>query len=248
MKYGKILLLIIYLLFFPTITFAKEDDFKLISETTKYYKTITYFNNLYNVSDQSNSVTYEITKEEYENADLTVNVNSNPTIMETTYKTMTTSILGNGQYYRYKNVLTWKNMPANRSYDIIGIGFYQTVKIHSNSTHFTQKYCLTGGTCYTTTTNYPQIFVSGAGTSFALPSGSLESLQQVFYFDVEKNTSSVITTQKAFGDYSHATKSISLANSKKYSVIQSGGIVLNSSVSGYYDSIAEAIATWTGTW
>ena len=194
-----------------------QDDFVLISEETKYYKTITYSKyDSQKLSALNNSVTVEITEKEYNEADVN-NTKSNPTVSETTYKRMTSYILTNGSYYRYKNVLSWKNMPAVRSYDIIGIGFLQSVKVHNNTTYFEQYYCYNGGSCYTTSTNYPQIFVSGAGTSFKLPTGDLNTLKQTFYFDVEKNTSSTIITQKAYSDYAHATSSISLANSKKYS-------------------------------
>ena len=134
---------------------------------------------------------------------------------------MTTSITKNGNYYRFKNVLHWKSIPSTRSYDIIGIGHYQSVAIYG-TTHFNQEYCFNSGACYNSTTNYPQIFSSGAGTSFQLPSGSLSSLDQTFYFDVQKNTSATITTLKAVGDYSHATSSISLENSKKYTINISG--------------------------
>lgn len=44
---------------------------------------------------------------------------------------MTTSILSNGNRYRYKVVLEWENMPSTRSYDVIGIGFLASVKVAS---------------------------------------------------------------------------------------------------------------------
>ena len=248
MKKRYFVCLLVSLFLIPGVVFASEveasdDDFVLVSEETKYYKTITP---IFSSSD-SQSVTYEITKEEYDTAN--VEQRSNPTTYETTYKSMTSSILANGSYYRYKNVLNWKNIPATRSYDIIGIGFYQTVKVHNNTTHFSQYYCYSSGAgCFTTTTNYPQIFVGGAGTSFKLPTGNLSTLQETFYFDVEKNTTGTITTQKAYADYSHATTSVSLTDSKKYSVDGSGGIYLNSSISSYYDAMSTAIATWNGSW
>ncbi len=65
---------------------------------------------------------------------------------------------------------------------------------------------------------------------------------------LKKNTTNTLITQKAYGDYSHATSSISLINAIKYTVNQSLGIVLNSSVANYYDSIDVAIASWNGTW
>ncbi len=178
------------LLFIPKSVLA-EEDFEPISEVTKYYKTVTYnSNHSVNNNDlnyiDSNSVTYEITEEEYNSIEENNLVIASSGTTETTYKQMTTSILTNGSYYRYKNELTWKNIPTSRSYDIIGIGFFSTVKVRSNSTHFSMSYCYTDGSCYTNTTNYPQIFSKGAGTTFKLPTGALRSLKQTFYFDVEK--------------------------------------------------------------
>ena len=42
-------------------------------------------------------------------------------------------------------------------------------------------------------------------------------------------------------------KTISYDNARKY-VVSSGGIILNSSITNYYDSINTANATWSGTW
>ena len=242
----KIIIVLMLFGFFliPSLVFANNNDdetYKLLSQTTKYYKTITY------EDSSSKSITYEITKKEFDSVDIN-DLKSNPTTYETTYKSMTTSILSSGNYYRYKNVLTWKNIPSTRSYDIIGIGFNQTVKVRSNSMYFDQYYCVSGGSCSTIYEHYPQTFISGAGASFQLPSGSLNTLVQTFYFDVEKNTNNTIYSQTAYGDYSHATSTISLNNSKKYSVIHSSGIVLDSSISSYYDSIPTATAIWTGSW
>ena len=140
-------------------------------------------------------------------------------------------------------------MPSTRSYDIIAIGFLPSVKVHNNTTYFSQYYCYSDGSgCYTTYTNYPQVFIDGAGTSFALPTGGLNQLRQTFYFDVEKNGTGTIITQNSYADYAHATSTISLANSKKYTVAGSGAIYLNTSISSYYDTMSTAIATWNGTW
>ena len=245
MKKRYFVYLLVSLFFIPVFAFASEvdDEFVLVSEETKYYKTITP---LFSSSD-SQSRTYEISKAEYDAVDFE-NTRSNPTTYETVYKSMTSSISANGSYYRYKNVLNWKSMPSTRSYDIIGIGFLQSVKVHNDTTYFDEYYCYTVGGCYHITVNHPQIFISGAGTSFVLPSGDLNQLRQTFYFDVEKASSNTVYTQKAYADYSHATTNVTLTDSKKYSVIQSGGIYLNTSISSYYDAMSTAIATWTGTW
>ena len=68
------------------------------------------------------------------------------------------------------------------------------------------------------------------------------------YFDVAKNTNLTIINQMAAADHSHAIQSISLTNAKKYTVSGSAGIVLNSSITSYYDAINPAIEYWSGSW
>ena len=51
----------------------------------------------------------------------------------------------------------------------------------------------------------------------------------------------------ADGDYSHATSTIVDYLSDNFYVNQIG-IVLDSSISGYYDAITSAEAEWSGTW
>ena len=231
----------------PSLVMAQEvNDEEVLFETTKYYKTVT--NNSVCVAELNSicndSITYEVTKEEYDNY---VEPENRGSVIETTYKRLTSTISSVGSnYYRYKANLTWKNIPSKRSYDIIGIGFYQSVKVKNNDTYFSQDYCISGGSCYTLYTNYPQVFSAGAGTSFSLPSGTLSSLSSEFYFDVEKNINATIIEQLAASDYAHATKTISLNNSKKYTV-NSTGIALNG-VSSYYDAMTAAEAHWYGTW
>ncbi len=244
---------LLLLLIFPVAVFALENDeqdYNVVSEVTKYYKTIEYVNNNKSMMTYSNNSditkTYEISKEEFDSFDPNAVSTLGSATVRTTYKSMTTSISSNGSYYRYKNVLSWRNIPKVRSYDIIGIGFYKTVKVKSDL-HFKQDYCYNSGGCSSSTTNYPQTFTTGAGTTFKIPTGDLSSLTQTFYFDVDKNTTATLTSQEAYGDYSHATSTISLTNAKKY-VVNSTGISLNSGVTSYYDTINKATATWTGKW
>ncbi len=238
------------------VPLVSAQNYDMVSQKVKYYKTITYYNKndllLNNLNSNLNfipySETFEISEEEYLKASDDNNQNNaNPVSSETTYQKMTSSIYSNGSYYRYKNEMEWKKMPTVRSYDIIAIGFNQSVKLHGN-TYFLQEYCYTNGTCASSTSNDSQVFASGAGTTFKLPTGTLSSLKQTFYFDVEKNTSSTIVSQYAFSDYSHAIKTITKENAKKYSVSRSLGIVLNSSIDSYYDVFSVADASWSGTW
>ena len=50
----------------------------------------------------------------------------------------------------------------------------------------------------------------------------------------------------AAADYSPATKTVTLDQSKKYSV-RSNGIILEG-IDAYYDGMSSAIATWNGIW
>ena len=80
-------------------------------------------------------------------------------------------------------------------------------------------------------------------------SSSLTSLKQTLYFDVTKtNSNSTILYQYAYGDYSHATSTISTTNALNHEVLQSAGIVLDSSISSYYDSINVASVYYEATW
>ena len=247
------LMLFAFTLMLPFVVKVSADEVSddelevLVSQTTKYYKTVTDHSVLClsTSSTCNNSVTYEVSKSEY---DAFSGVQPKDATIETTYKRLVSSISTLGSsYYRYKAKLTWKNMPSTRSYDIIGIGFYQSVKILNNDIYFKQKYSLSGGSSNTTYSSYNKIFAGGAGGTFQLPTGSLTSLNEEFYFDVEKNTTSTIIEQLAASDYAHATSTISYANAKKFNVGPAGIDHLDGT-SPYYDVINPAKAYWYGTW
>ncbi len=243
------LLCMSFMFFLPFFVKAEEISFSENDSVvvTKYYKTTTYHNNvsLNSTSSGNNSITEEISKKEYDSVDDLVQPQGNASV-EFNYRKLVSSITRKDNYYQYKAEVTWKTMPKVKSYDIIGIGFYKSVKVRNNQLYFTQEYCTSAGICYNSSTNYPQIFSSGAGTSFIIPQTKFISLKQTLYFYVEKNTTSTITGQIAAGDYSHAESSISLANSKRYTV-GPNGISLDG-VSSYYDEVNAARATWSGSW
>lgn len=222
-----------------------ENSYVLVSQTEKYYKSISC-NNLYDFRslDSNNSYTIEISEEEYNNADGNTTL-ANATI-ETTYKKLVSSIYQNGTRYRYKAELTWKNMPSTRSYDIIGIGHYASVSLNTGP-YFSLYYCKTDGTCNTTNSYYPQTFSTGAGASFKLPTGSLTDLVATFYFDVVKTNNVTVYGQLAAADYSHATRSVTANQAMDYTV-GTGGINLGSGISNKYDAVSTANATWEGSW
>lgn len=252
MKYLKFTLL--FILFIPLIVKAEEkvstDEFKVVGETTKYYKTVTILNDseiMSIVSPEVTSFTTEIAKEEYDSVDLheLFQLNGSTTV-QTEYKSLKTTMSENGSRYRYRVELNWKNIPKVRSYDIIAIGHYSTVEVAFGPI-FEQKFCHSAGDCTEGAAVTEIIGINGVGDVFSLPSGTLTSLSQSMYFDVQKSSSTTVKNQIAAGDYAHATKTITRDNAKKLRV-DIAGIIHDSSVESYYDTIGAAVVSWTGSW
>ncbi|MBR6949708.1 MAG: hypothetical protein IKH54_05960 [Bacilli bacterium] len=231
----------------PTIESTEEP----LAETTKYFKTVTNLEearlqiNSMGENERQASYSVEISEEEYNNAP-TEPERGNPASVETTYKKLTTTITAVSSYYQYKTVLFWKTIPSVRSHDIIGIGMPSNVQVYGTP-DFQQYYCYSGGNCYTSSAYVPKTGTYGAGATYKLAEGTLTTLKATFYFDIIKNTSSTLTGLSAAGDYAHATTTVSSDTAQNYSVV-GGGLSLNSSISGYYDSIQSAIATMSVYW
>lgn len=66
----------------------------------------------------------------------------NPSIIDTEYKKLTTTIIKNSNKYRFKNDLVWKKMPSNRSYDVFGISINPAITVVSNSQYAKTSYTL----------------------------------------------------------------------------------------------------------
>ena len=243
MKFKYIFILMLLL---PTFVLAKINEEEIVTQTTKYYKTININSNetqVYSINDL-NSYTIEITQEEYDSFKADQSLNAT---IETTYKKMTTTISKVNSYYRYKVNLEWKNIPTIRSFDTIAIGFPASVKTKATPI-FNEKYCVTNSECYTTT-SYLHLYndKNGIGVTFQVPTGNLVTMNQILYVDMQKNTTSTIIAQYAYGDYAHAIKTISLSKAKNY-IVNTNGIEYNSSNISYYDEINYAKATWNGSW
>ena len=264
----KILALIICLLSVTNIeVFALDSDNTIVNNNNIFITEIEY-QNLLNLGFTDNEIMNMSLKEFEENKILQGEIVSQNTIymdeqnnilnnnasvfgfqtgyIETASKKMTTTIISVNGKYRYKITLEWKKMPSTRSYDIIGIGIDTNVKINS-AIYFQQNFCYSTNNCSSSIVNTVNSTSTGATSTFQLPSSTIVSLSSYLYFDVSKNTTSTITQLNAYGDYSHATKNISKSNSNNHS-INRGGILLDSSISDYYDSIATAKAIWTGSW
>lgn len=212
----------------------KDLDATLISQTTRYYKTVypTY----------GNSYTVEVTEAEYNNSDAEI-----LGIVNTAYKTIVSSIAQNGSKYRYNVSVAWKQMPSTHSYDIIGIGFNNYVYI-SSSVYFNFTYANSAGT-YTTSTQYynKKNTSTGGAAVYKIPDGTIKSLSANLYYDVSKNTSNTITSLSICGDYAHATSSVPVSNVSDYG-IGIGGINLGTSISAYYDATPCAMEYASVNW
>ena len=250
----------VIMLIIPCIVSADTiEEKEVVAQTTKYYKTVTIYNNsgvLRNANmGEMSSLTTEVTKEEFDNAETTtepvapLSDDYFDVTIETTYKRLTTTInkLGTA-FFTYESELYWKNIPKVRSYDIMGIGHAASVENAASSVGFTMTYCTSSSNCYYSNTYQSKIGTYGSSAVFPLPTGTLVSMTQVIEFTVEKTTSSnTITYQEAVGDYAHATKTITQSNAYNNHGVNIGGLYYEN-VSSYYDTTPAAAAEWRGTW
>lgn len=266
MKKNRIilLLLVVSIFMFPFLVNAEnsnvsqydESNAILINKTTKYLKTVTEYTDVERDSYGNiingniiSSNTYELTKEEYENSDFeNTEVTRGYTTVTANYRIMTTSLTYSNGTYRYKNSVGWTSMPSVRSYDVIGIGHYSDVTI-SGSPHFVLEYYTTSGTHFTSYFYTAQSWSRGKSATFSLPLPNLSSLTITYYYDVQKVNSGTITSQLASGDYAHGIdSSLTLSQAMNHEVIQSLGILHDSSVANKFDTVPEANVYWSGTW
>ena len=233
--------------------FVNAEELEPLAETTKYYRTVTTMDSLAtnayssNTVNWSNSTSYEITEEEYNEAKDRDLVLMGSAAIETTYKVMTTAIWDIGGAYQFVNLLHWKIMPQVRSYDIIGISHYSSIYALTTP-YFQEYYCYTGGSCSISNTHIPRNETHGDSSVFPLNTGNINYLDISIWYNVGKtNPNSTITTLYAGGDYAHATSYISSSTASNY-FMDVGGINLDSSISGYYDSIQSALVYASVNW
>ena len=221
----------------------RDIEATLEATTTRYFVNIIRYDSTGRMISNSEM---EVDEEEYNSETISMYGSG---LIETTYKKMTTTISATGSNYRYKVSLVWKIMPATRSYDIIGIGIDNAkVYISGGSMVFNQNYCISNSCTNSSSYNSRSVSETGGGFSFKLPtSTSITTLSSYMYFTVLKESSSTLTSMNAYGDYSHATKSIS-ANSSQGFYVTAGGVDLDDDIVSYYDTIERSIATWTGSW
>ena len=249
----KIILLM--LMFFPLCVVnasANSNKETIVSEKTSYFKTTTFYGSEENFLSVSHntffSETIEITEQEYlEAKEMPNELSKAYNTIETTYKKLKVSILTDADKYKYKAELEWKKMPKVRSYDILGIGFYRSVKALSIS--YNTHYCLNNGSCYTTNSYYAKNVSGGVGATFQLPTSSeVKSIKSTLTANIDKNvTDATIIEQMATAEYVHAQKNITSALAREYSIGVTG-IDLNSNNISYYDNMGAVSVSINCNW
>ncbi len=204
----------------------KDLDAKLVATSHKYLR-IDY--PMYGV----NEIT-ELTEQEY----LDETSGRIPTLrgeVSTIWLHEVGTITQNGSKYRYKNSVNWYNLPDERYYDVIGIGFDTAVAIDS-SVYFNYIYMNSDGT-YTSSTLYynKKSLSTGGTTTYKLPT-TMYSLSANIYFDVVKNTNDTLTELEFCADYAHALYSLTSSQAANHG-IGSLGISFDASVYNYFNQI-----------
>ena len=220
----------------------KDIESSLEAISTKYYVSTSRYDSLGRVVFSN---TTEVSEAEYNDSSIMVRSTAQ---VETAYKRMVTTISQAGDKYRYKVTLTWKQMPKVRSYDIIAIGLEPALVYRSSAVAFNQTYCISNNCTNTSSYSVASLDLAGAGVSFKLPtSTSITGLRSYFYYDVSKEYNGTLTVMYADGDYAHATSTVTTSQATGYYVNQVG-IMLDSGIASYYDSISSAEAEWNGSW
>ena len=213
----------------------KDLDAKLLAKTIKYYKTVS--------PTFGHSYTVEVSEEEYNNVQTGVVMRGS---VDTTYKTVVSTISANGNKYRYMVTTAWKIMPSVHSYDIIGIGFSDYVHIDS-SVYFSFTYANPAGSYTTSTQYYNKKSVSTGGAAVYKIPDSISALSANLYYDVAKDSGATVTNISMCGDYAHATSNVNVSNVGNYN-IGITGINLGSGLSGHYDAIPCAMSSAVTSW
>jgi len=224
----------IYYMDVDTFNDNKNLDSELIAQTNKYYKIVTPMYGTNYVTEVSQSEA--------------LNQSQNQILGQVTtyYLNEISTISANGSKYRYKDTISWLTIPDDKNYDIIAIGFINSVYIDS-LVYYKHTYADSSGAWHNSTLYYDKKSTSlGGSVVYKLPD-PFYGLSAMIYFDVSKNTTDTLTSIAMCGDYAHSNANLTQYQAANH-VINSGGIQLDSSVYSYYDDIPCAYATALVNW
>ncbi len=220
----------------PLMVQAAEPDpnKNLVGESTVFVKT-TDFDGVY--------VNEEITEEEFDKAMIDNNAGISPVAyVETSYKRLDMYVYDEGGIYEADMFLKWKGVPKARSYDVFAMRG-QGMALVANSESGLQTY-YKGSNSYKI--DYPyncaNILINGTtgyGFSMNLVNGSDITGYELYNSAFFKK--SITGTAKIFGTYQHATRDVTLAQSKSYSINANGlgGVIFfnDGTLESYYDDM-----------
>lgn len=224
----------IYYMDEDTFNENKDLDAQLIAQSNKYYKIITPM--------YGQSYVVEVSQSE------ALNQSQNQILGQVTTQFINevSTISANGSKYRYKNSVSWLSIPVIKSYDVIAIGFINSVYINSN-VYFKHSYADSSGTWHNSTLYYDKKSTSlGGSATYKIPT-TLYGLSAMIYFDVSKNTTDTLYELEFCGDYSHSLSSVTQYQAANH-IINSGGIQFDLSVYTYFDEIPCADAYASVNW
>ena len=214
----------IYYMTEETFEENKDLDATLVASNMKYYKTV--------VPMYGMNYTVEVTPQEYFNQGNAQTLGN----LFTYYREEISTIAQNGTKYRYKLTTSWLNWPPVASYDVMAIGFINSVYISSSTVFFSYTYSDSSGQYTTSTVYYDKKKTSlGGSVVYKMPS-NVTSLTSQIYFDVMKNTTDTLTSITMCGDYAHAETTVTPTQAANHQ-INSGGINFDLSVISYFDNI-----------
>lgn len=210
--------------------------------TEKYIKTVTYIDS--NGNPTTND--YEVSEQEYNNPIIPRANNCTEDFAvecwETTYKKLYMIIWGWGsnniiEEERIVLMNEWKIMPSVRSYDVIGVRYYnwQPTTAWGDQTAYSYDEGVN-------TTEY-----SYNGSNMNIQSNGIGISQNLYdYSSLYGLTNRLVVEGKVlsdhigrYGSYQHATQSVTLAQSKNYTFGNGMGEVFlfNSGIGSYYDNM-----------
>ncbi len=224
----------IYYMDVDTFNENKDLDAELIAQTNKYYKIVTPM--------YGQSYVTEVSQSEALNQSQIQPLGQ----VMTEYINEISTISANGSRYRYKNTVNWLNPPDDKNYDIIAIGFINSVYI-SSLVYYKHTYADSNGAWHNSTLYYDKKnTATGGSVVYKLPD-PFYGLSAMIYFDVSKNTTDTLTSISICGDYAHSLSNLTQYQAANHA-INSGGIQLDLSVYSYYDEIPCAPAVAYVNW
>lgn len=227
----------IYYMTEETFDENKDLDATLLTVNHKYFKITEPMYGTQTVT--------EVTEQQF--LQQTMNLGNEPLgVVDTSYIHEVSTISQNGAKYRYKDSVSWYSIPDNKSYDVTGIGFEDSVYIDS-SVYFKYAY-INGSGNYTSSTLYydKKSTAYGGSAVYKIPS-TLSSLSSTIYFDVSKNTTDTLTNLSFCGDYAHSLVHVTSTQAANHN-IGTGGINFDPSVYNYFNQIPCAYASVNVTW